>query len=335
LFRISKFGFRASLMSNKSGIALITTLMIVALVVAVVVEFSRATVAEIEISKNFSDEKKITYIAISGITAVRDLLTIEGKFSKADSLLEDWAKSRVYFDSATGALEEGNLQGAIWDEESRINVNSLVGEKGGFEDTQKRIWERLLKQTRFGLTPDQVNTIIHGVKDWIDKDNEVTGIYGAEDAAYLQRGYHCKNAPLDTIEEMLLINGVTKEILYGTERKEGIRPYFTVFGSGQININTAPMPILMALADEMTEDIAGEMDKFRRDEANRWALADKNWFKRIWPHGTPLPESAMTVASSAFSVFMKASLRESVKEIHAVISRPAESSAFISYWREM
>ena len=122
--------------------------MIVALVVAVVVEFNRAAVAEIEVSKNFSDEKKITYVAISGIGAIRDILTMEGMYSKADSLLEDWAKSKTYFDSATAALDEGKLEGLIWDEDSRINVNSLVSEKGQFDETQKKIWERLLKQTQ-------------------------------------------------------------------------------------------------------------------------------------------------------------------------------------------
>jgi general secretion pathway protein K len=320
---------------GREGIALITTLMIVALVVAVVVEFNRAAVAEIEVSKNFSDEKKITYVAISGIGAIGDLLTLDGIYSKADSLLEEWAKSEAYFNSATAALQEGRIEGMIRDEESRINVNSLVGEKDQFDDTQKKLWERLLKQTRFGLTDDQVNTIIHGVKDWIDQDNEVTGIYGAEDNAYVQRGYRCKNRRLDTIEEMLLINGVTREIFYGTERREGIRPYFTVFGAGLININTAPIPILMALSDEMTEDIAEKMDKFRRDEANQFALVDKNWYRRVWPYGTPLPEKVMTVTSTAFSVFLKAALGDSLKEIHAVISRPTESPAVISYWQEL
>jgi general secretion pathway protein K len=320
---------------RREGIALITTMMIVALVVAVVVEFNRATIAEIEVSKNFSDEKKITYIAISGVSGIKDLLMIEGMYSKVDSLLEDWAKSKTYFESATMALDEGKLEGTIWDEESKINVNHLVSEKGLFDEVQKKLWERLLKQPRFGLTADQVNTIIHGVKDWIDQDSEVTGIYGAEDTAYLQRGYRCKNGPLNTIEELLLISGITKEIFYGTERREGIQPYFTVFGSGQININTAPLPILLALADEMTEDIAGEMDKFRRDESNRWALVNKNWYKRVWPYGSPLPEKSMTVTSTAFSVFLKATLRDSIKEIHAVISRPSETLASISYWQEL
>lgn len=337
MFRISKFGFLISLVSlrNKSGLALITTLMIVALVVAVVVEFNRAAVAEIDVSRNFSDEKKITYIAISGIGAIRDLLTIEGMYSRADTLLEDWANSRTYFDSATAALDEGKVEGVIWDAEGRINVNGLVSEKGQFNEEQKKIWERLLKQPRFGLTADQVNTIVHSVKDWIDEDNEVTGISGAEDSAYQQSGYQCRNGPLNTIEELLLVNGVTREIFYGAERKEGIRSYFTVSGSGQININTAPIPVLMALADEMTEDLAMEMDKFRTDPANRWALADRNWYKRVWPYGTPLPENYLTVTSSAFSVFMKATLRDSVKEIHAVISRPAESPASISLWQEL
>lgn len=322
-------------LGNKKGIALITTLMIVALVVAVIVEFNRAAVAEIEISKNFSDEKKITYLAISGVGAIKDLLTIEATYSKGDSLLEEWAKSSAYFDSVSAALDEGKLEGFISDEESRINANSLVTEKGQFDETQKKLWEGLLNQNRFGLTPDQVNTIIHGVKDWIDQDNEVTGIYGAEDTAYLQKGYHCKNGLMNSIEEMLLISGVTKEIFYGDSRREGIHSYFTVFGGGQININTAPLPILMALSDEMTEDIAGEMDKFRRDEANRWALADKNWYKRVWPYGNPLPDKAMTATSVAFSVFLKSTLRDSIKEIHAVISRPADAPASIAYWQEM
>jgi general secretion pathway protein K len=321
-------------LNNKRGIALITTLMIVALVVAVVVEFNRTAVAEIEVSRNFSDEKKITYLAISGVNAVKDLLMLDGMYSKGDTFLEDWAESRAYFESASAALQEGVLEGVILDECSKINVNSLVGVKGQFDDIQKQIWERLLNQTRFGLTKDQASTIIHGVKDWIDKDDEVTGIFGAEDSIYRERGYRCKNGPLHTIEEMLLIHGVTKEIFYGGERSEGIQSYFTVFGSAEININTAPLPILMALSDEMTEDIALEMDKFRRDETNRWALSNKTWCRGIWPYGNPLPEKAMAVSSIAFSVYMKATLRESMKEIRAVISRPLDSEPTLIYWQE-
>lgn len=320
---------------NNQGIALITTLVIVALVVAVVVEFNRIAVADIEVSKNFSDEKKITYLAISGINGIKDLLMLEGLYSKGDMLFEEWANSKSYFESATAMLEEGRLEGVIYDETSKINVNSLVNEKGAFDATQKKIWERLLKQQRFGLTSDQVNIIIHGIKDWIDLDDEVSEIFGAEDSLYRASGYRCKNALLDTLEEMLLINGITREIFYGDSRAEGIQSYFTVFGEPKININTASLPILMALSDEMTEDIAEKFDEFRRDEANRWALANQKWYQRVWPYATPLPEAALTVSSSTFSVFLKATLRDTVKEVRAVISRPLDSPATVSYWQEM
>jgi general secretion pathway protein K len=321
-------------LTNRQGVALITTVMIVALVVTMVVEFSRITVSEIEVSKNFSDEKKITYLAVSSINVLKDLLMLEGTHSKGDTLLEEWANGRGYFSSASAAFHEGKLEGEILDECGKINLNSLVGENGQFDETQKKLWERLLRQPRFGLTGDQIDAITHGVKDWIDKDDEVTGIFGAEDTSYRSRGYRCRNGAFHTLEELLLVNGMTKEIFFGNERGEGIHPYFTAFGRSEININTAPVPILMAFSDEMTEDIAFEMDKFRRDETNRKALENKTWYKDIWPYGNPLPENAMTTSSVTFSVHMKISLRENVKEIKAIIFRPLESEPSLIYWQE-
>jgi general secretion pathway protein K len=309
--------------------------MIVTLVVAMVVEFHRTAVAEIEVSKNFSDEKKITYLAISSINAIKDLLMLEGIHSKEDTLLEEWAKGRIFFDAVNGALPGGKLEGMILDECSKINVNSLVNEQGQFDEMQKGIWERLLRQPRFGLTSNQIDAIIDGVKDWIDKDDVVTGIFGGENPSYRSRGYRCRNGPFHTVEELLLINGMTREIFFGDGRRAGIHSYFTAFGSSEININTAPIPIIMALADEITEDIALELDKFRKNEENRKALASKTWYKTLWPNGNPLPEKAMTTSSSTFSVHMKISLRECVKEIKAIIFRPLQSEPSLLYWQEI
>ena len=170
-------------MKKREGVALITTLMIVALLVTVVIEFNHIAVAEIDISRNFGDEKKILFTVISSVNAIGDLLRIERKFSPGVTLTDKWAQSRTYFEAAGSMMEEERLEGEITDENGKINVNSLVGEKGGFIEAQKALWERLLKQTRFGLSAEQVGMIIHGVKDWIDKDDTITGIYGAEAAS--------------------------------------------------------------------------------------------------------------------------------------------------------
>lgn len=319
---------------NRSGIALITTLLIIALLVAVVVEFNRIAIVEAEVSKNFGDEKKILYTTISAMDVVMELLRLEGIYGRSDTLLDTWSKSGIYFDSAGAMLDEGKVEGEITDEDGKIHVNSLVTDNGEFDQTQKAIWERLLGQPRFSLTEQEVNTIIHCLKDWIDKDDEISSVYGAENTFYLGSGYPCANRPLCNLEDMLLINGISEAIFYGNQYREGIHPYFTVYGGREININTAPIPVLMALSGDMTEDIALEMDAFRRDDANKIILQSKHWYKEIWPFEDQLPESVLAISSNVFTVYLKGTLRESIKEVITVISR-SESGARIVYWKEV
>ena len=207
-------------------------------------------------------------------------------------------------------------------------------DEGEFDQGQKAIWEGLLSQPIFRLTEEEMNAIIYGVKDWIDKDNETAGIYGAEDSFYLSKGYRCKNGHLAGIEEMLLVNGVTEDVFYGTENRSGLRFYFTVYGDSKININTAPVPVLVALSGDMSHDIALAMDSFRRDETNKTQLKDEKWYRKLWPFENPLPEALLTTTSNAFSVHIRGTLQESAKEIRAVLFR-SDDSVDVVCWREM
>ncbi len=321
-------------MRKRDGVALITTLMIVTLLVTVVIEFNRIAVAEIDISQNFGDEKKILFTAVAGVRAIGQLLRIEKKFFPGVTLTDKWAQGRTYFMAASSMMEEERLEGEITDENGKINVNSLLGDKGGFNDAQKALWERLLKQPRFDLSPEQVDTIIDSVKDWIDGDDKMTGIYGAEEAFYETRGYPCKNRSLDYVEELLLIKGITEEIFYGNEKRAGLRPYFTVYGDSEININTAPIPVLMSLSENMTEGIAAELDKYRRDPDHQKQLVEKTWYQTLWPLADPLPEELFVTSSSFFRVDLKGTLRESVKEVSAVI-RITDTGSQILFWQEL
>lgn len=319
---------------KKEGVALITSLMVIALLVTVVVEFNRIAVADIDISRNFGDEKKVLFTTISGVNAIKELLRLDRLYSEGDTLLEGWARSRPHFEAASSILDEGTVEGDIIDENGKIDVNSLVDDKGEFDENQKAIWKRLLGQSRFGLAEETINTIMYGVKDWIDKDDELTGIYGAEDSFYRGRGYHTKNNVLQSLDEMLLVNGVNENIYYGDQYKSGIRRYFTVYGGPKININTAPHPVLMALSDHMTEDIAMEMDIFRSDDANIPQLKNIKWYKKVWPFEDPLPESLLSTSSDFFTVNMRGTLHKSVKEIRAVLFR-SDVSVNVVFWQEM
>jgi general secretion pathway protein K len=81
--------------------------------------------------------------------------------------------------------------------------------------------------------------------------------------------YRCKNGPLDRVEELLLVRGVTPELFYGTPAKDedparpGLVDLVTTTSQGQINVNTAS-PVVLQAALELGE--AGpEMILARRD----------------------------------------------------------------------
>jgi type II secretory pathway component PulK len=87
----------------------------------------------------------------------------------------------------------------LTDEAGKINLNSASVE---------------MLQKLPGMTAELAASII----DWRDSDSDVT-TGGAESESYLLRadGYQCKNAPLETVEEILLINGASEDLLYGED----------------------------------------------------------------------------------------------------------------------
>ena len=85
----------------------------------------------------------------------------------------------------------------VSDEESRLNVNTALPEELAKLD---------------GMTPDVVAAII----DWRDADNEVTpGGAEAEYYSSLPRPYLPRNGPLQTTRELLMVRGVSRELLLG------------------------------------------------------------------------------------------------------------------------
>jgi hypothetical protein len=77
-------------------------------------------------------------------------------------------------------------------------------------------WNRML-EVACGLEEgDERLALVDAVLDWIDTDN-LERASGAEEEQYqdLDPPRHCKNAPLDSFEELLLVKGFTPELLFG------------------------------------------------------------------------------------------------------------------------
>jgi type II secretory pathway component PulK len=119
----------------------------------------------------------------------------------------------------------------VTDESGKINLNALLALDNG----QGNVATTLLTGLNLpGMTPD----IIASILDWLDPD-DTARTNGAESDYYgtLNPPYQCKNGPLDSLEELLLVKGVTPELLFGNDRnRNGVLDPDEDDGSGQVNL---------------------------------------------------------------------------------------------------
>jgi general secretion pathway protein K len=144
---------------------------------------------------------------------------------------------------------------SIVDESGKININSLT-------DANSTILNNLI--VNLGLPGETANTIVDSILDWKDAD-DLHRLHGAEDAYYqtLPVPYKAKNDKFDTLEELLLVRGVTQEILFGSGERPGLIKFLTVYSKGStINLNAASREVIMALPN-ITSTMAERIVEFR------------------------------------------------------------------------
>jgi hypothetical protein len=139
-----------------------------------------------------------------------------------------------YVNNTTGLKE---TRYGVVDEDRKLNINYAP------RDAIERLFVGAGK-----VRDDQPARLADAIIDWRDAD-DVLGNSGqalSERGDYLGAGYKYapKNSNFKTPEELLLVKGMTPDIFLR------IRDYVTVFGSGKVNINTAPAQVLRSLGME-------------------------------------------------------------------------------------
>lgn len=106
--------------------------------------------------------------------------------------------------------DEDFIRFGLTDEASKINLNTAVE-------------SQLLTLVRRSVDGDpeiDPRAIVHAILDWRDPDRVTRGKAGDTEGEYYRRlpkPYKVKNGPFDTVEELLLVKGVTGRILYGED----------------------------------------------------------------------------------------------------------------------
>jgi general secretion pathway protein K len=167
----------------------------------------------------------------------------------------------LFSDETSFPVGEGNCSVTITDEAGKLNVNLLTDKDG--KPNRARIDQLLrlidlLNQQEPGLSNIGYG-FVPAIIDWTDTDDQVVCLpfvkgenLGAESDYYagLKPPYRCKNKPLDTSEELLLLKGITPEVF------NRIRDYVTVNGDGKVSINSAPKLVIESLSQELNPALA-------------------------------------------------------------------------------
>ncbi len=299
--------------SHESGIVLIITLWVIVVLSTVSLSYVRQVSLEIKMVGFQRDVTIVDSIADAGLRQALILLR-EDRIKDSGELFEE---TIVEFEDDDVYNYDGGNE--AWAEYPRLLEGVPFYESGehvGFyyvdiEDeaakfplnnngTTLEMVAHLIEIT--GVQEKDARMLAGAIIDWRDPDDVPTdaggntfGRDGADEMSFYNSGYGnrdqgmpqfvIKNAPFDSVDELLLIPGMTPEIVYGTVDPEenegrgrmrrrhrrrgeylGLRHYVTVY-SGSVNINTVKQEVLESLLYEamgdQAESVASDWVEFR------------------------------------------------------------------------
>ncbi len=352
-----------AVLNNNRGIALIITLAIISLLVAMTFELNRQIRGGVEDAANARDRLELTNMIESGVTIAQSLLIADKADSEVDSIQEDWANPlKIEEVLAQTPFDEGSLSLFISDELSRIQVNALVAFPDGreFNPVQRDLWFRFMAlilsaqedENAFMEDVTDPSEIVNPVKDWLDSDDNdtVTGLNGAEDEYYqdLDPPYSCRNGPIRHIEELTRIKNITPELFYSSsDILAGISQYMSVFGAtaannrftfeGKININTADIPVIAAMLPIGQEFLAAEIAAYREEKSEDQflhELTSPTWYKEVPGAGdVEIDPGLITTQSDIFRIECSGTLHDRTANARVIVMREKNSETGKWYCR--
>ncbi|MBN2053731.1 general secretion pathway protein GspK [bacterium] len=302
-------------MVRQRGVALMMTIWVLVLLGIMAAQFAYSMRLEMEVARNYKDEVQLYYLSLAALelavaeilspyTAttlsangevifVRDQSDLPGGETDENYYYDMWGQlggdSAEFINSISHfighrsqfKLNNGILSYTITDEDGKFNINSLVVRNNERADNIE-IFRKLLVAigVEDGMPAD---IIVDSLLDWLDDDDLHHGNGAEEDyyeQNYAEQGmtgpYTPKNGPLSTVEELLMVRGMTPEILFGSsavpglpgqegndeQTFQGLYPHITVFtpasgGTRGINNNTASDLLLSLIYPDNVEDVVG------------------------------------------------------------------------------
>ena len=240
---------------RNEGIALLMVIWVITVMMVTVLSFSVMARTEARSTLSFKEGMERKLFAEAGVErAIMELFYMKQNMNAAVTTEETevWKADGTPY---KGEIAGGTYEVSIRGESGKLDINTVP----------EVILKNLLMNA--GVKDTDADTIVDSVMDWKDPD-DLHRMHGAESDYYqsLPNPYKAKNADFETIEELLLVKGMTPELLYGAPGRKGIIDFLTVNArSGTVNVNYAPQEVLMAIPG-IGQDTADRIIQYRKDK---------------------------------------------------------------------
>jgi general secretion pathway protein K len=321
------------------GSALVYVVWVVMLLSVLAASVGAQSLSSLGVAERLTQQLQAAYLARAAVQVAADALQ-DDLTPHLDTLDEPWTNSLARFERyALGpgsfqVLGEGPTPAEPWygltDEERRLNLNTAPVEA-----------LRRLLELAGGLAQDEALVAAESIADWRDEDDEARS-FGAERDYYRSRRptYDCKDGPFENLEELLLVRGMTEAVY------RRVAPHLTVWGSGQVNLNTASPTTLRALG--LSEVGVSGLESFRAGDDGTPGTSDDGRLASIVALDAELAravpaedlealrwavqEKLLDVKSSAFRASILATVQEPIGHLHVMCVLARDGT--IQFWSE-
>ena len=303
-------------LDNQTGAALLVTLLVVTIMTVTVTEFLHSTWLDSSLAAGFRDDARAVAAIRSGVEAARALIIEDKRQDISDGEIVDELGEQWSQESLPVPIGGTYAFVTITDESGKIDLNRLT--EGNMGEKLRPVFERLL--VNLDLDPSIGDAII----DWIDQDDD--GPW--EDGYYqsLKYPYGCKNSKLDSLEELKRVKGVTAKVF------NRLRDYVTIRSNGWVNINSAPIKLIQALHEDISESMAESVVQARESSYFRNKIEIKNvsGFNDDIYAGIG---SVIGVYGDTYSVTVTVTFNEVTRTAQALFTDRSQNSARLIYFR--
>lgn len=308
---------------KQHGVALLTVLLIVAIVAVIAVGMSGRLQLQLQRQQNLQQQQQAFWYAMGAEAFARVLLRRALQGEDIVHLGQDWAQQGASF-----VVDDGQIAGEIQDMQSCFNLNALQQRPDRTQSGQtqqtlaQRSFQRLVEQVAPELSmPAEYLTA--RISDWLDEDSILNTAGGAEqdDYASLQFPYYTANSLMVSETELRLILDITPADY------QLLLPYICVVpqsSSLKINVNTLTEEtavLLSALLPELSLSQAQEVI-LSRPEAGFSDIS--SFLQSAALAGIAVPEdvkAVLTVTSEHFKLLATTAYLESGFRLTVVFKR--------------